>query len=96
MLLNSGCIFYAKKTADFERPTCRVYTNPLTLDVAGLNTVDCGDMEYGKCMATYAALGPATFVASGSTVLAGNSLYWLGNRGVCSLRAYARRHGKKR
>jgi hypothetical protein len=95
-LLNSGCVFYPRKADDFERPTCRVYQDPLTLDVGGIENFDCGNNKIGACMATYAAIGPASFVASGSAVVAGNSLFWLGNRGVCSFKAYARRHGKKR
>lgn len=93
-LLNSACAVYPKKSEDFERPTCEVYHNPLTLDMLVLDKIDCGNSSAGACLFAYAAFAPVTAVASGSAVLAGNGLYWLGNRSHCSIKAYARRLSK--
>lgn len=90
--LSSACAFYPKKSEDFDRPTCEVYRNPLTLDVVPVEfNCDPGSDVRG-CLLAYSAIGPVSAVASGSLVFTGNSLYWLANRGDCSIKAYARRH----
>lgn len=92
--LDSGCAFYPKKSDDFDRPTCEVYRNPLTLDVAPLAFNCEGDSDVRGCLLAYSAIGPATMALSGSIVLTGDSSYWLANRSYCSIKAYARRHSK--
>lgn len=94
-ILSSACAFYPKKSDDFERPSCQVYRNPLTLDVAFFEKLNCEKTEFGACLLGYTAVGPVTALASGSAVLAGNGLYWLGNRSHCSIQAYAKRRSKK-
>jgi hypothetical protein len=95
-LATSACAFYPRKSDDFDVPTCAVYSNPLTLDVIVFDKLECDRTEDVKaCLIAYGAVGPVTAAASGSVVLAGNSLYWLGNRSHCSLRAYVRRHARK-
>ena len=89
-ILNSGCAVVPKVSETFERPTCSVYQNPLTLNIVPLE-FDCGGADIRSCLLGYVAVGPATALASGSIVLAGNGLYWLGNRSHCSIKAYARR-----
>ena len=89
-LLISGCAFYPKRAENFDRPTCEVYRNPLTLDVAPVEFNCNGDPR--GCLIVYSAIGPATMAVSGSIVLTTNSLYWLANRGDCSVMAFARRH----
>lgn len=91
-LLHSACAFYPKKSEEFVRPTCEVYQNPLTLDMFVVDRIDCGGGDVRGCLIAYSAVGPVTAAASGSVVLAGNGLYWLGNRSHCSIRAYARHH----
>jgi hypothetical protein len=91
--LTSACAFYPKRSDDFDRPTCEVYHNPLTLELVPF-MVECGD-DARSCLLVNSAIGPATAVASSSIVLAGNSLYWLGNRSHCSIKAFARRYAKR-
>lgn len=92
-MLSSACAFYPTKSEDFDRPTCEVYRNPLTLETVPVE-FNCGGDARG-CLIVYTAIGPTTAVASGSIVAAGNGLYWLANRSDCSIMAYARRHHLK-
>ncbi|HXT00809.1 MAG TPA: hypothetical protein VN915_09065 [Elusimicrobiota bacterium] len=94
VFLSSACAFYPKKSEDFDGPTCAVYRNPLTLDVAPAE-INCDHSDVRSCLIAYSMMGPATFAASGTLVAAGNGLYWLGNRSDCSIQAYARQHTRR-
>jgi hypothetical protein len=88
--LSVACAFYPKKSENFDRPTCAEYRHPLALEATDMGLYCHGDAR--ACFAGYALLPAATALASGGIVLAGNGMYWLGNRTHCSIRAYARNH----
>ena len=80
----SGCIM-VPKTHEFQEPKCELITKELTV---GLKELDFSNSKMNPVgfiglPFALAALFTASVVVSGSIVVAGNSIHWIEQEGIC-------------
>ncbi|MGB0941193.1 MAG: hypothetical protein ACPGUE_02270 [Marinomonas sp.] len=80
----SGCIM-VPKTHEFQEPKCELITKELTV---GLKELDFSNRKMNPVgfiglPFALAALFTASVVVSGSIVVAGNSIHWIEQEGIC-------------
>ncbi len=89
LLFGAGCAFYPT-TSDQQHHSddCQMYTRELALDYAEMPIEECAGSGAEGSLICLAALGVVvpvgSLVASGSIVVAGNSLHWLEYHGTCN------------